>query len=154
MCAFLNHRPSTAWASHRKKHSTLTISYTQMEPSLSSHLEHPWPNTQTQTHRYKGTCTHAHTCARTHTHTHVRAHTHTHTLLKRGLHYTGITKRNVLIKLCRQLQTARRETGNDVVHQALKENASRGLCVCAYSSVPLFTMPSWRKTWLLMTTQR
>lgn len=30
MCAFLNHRPSTAWASLRKKHSTLTISYTQM----------------------------------------------------------------------------------------------------------------------------
>lgn len=67
-----------------------------------------------------------HICTQPYTLTHI----HTEILLRRGLHYTGITKRNVLIKLCRQLQTARRENGNDVVHQAFKENTSRGLCMC------------------------
>ncbi len=114
MCAFLNHRSWTAQTLHRKKHSTLALSHIHTAlPFLPSGA----PLTQN---------------------THICAQPHTHTLrfiLRRGLHYTGITKRNVLIKLCRQLQTARRENGNDVVHQALKENTSRGLYMCAYNGV-------------------
>lgn len=67
------------------------------------------------------------------THTCSQLLTHTRTqicILRRGFHYTRITKRNVLIKLCRQLQNAKRENGNDVVHGALKKNTSRGLCMC------------------------
>ncbi len=78
-----------------------------------------------------------HKCSQPYTLTHTHTDTHTEILLRRGLHYTGITKRNVLIKLCRQLQTARRENGNDVVHQAFKENTSRGLCMCVYTGVSL-----------------
>lgn len=53
---------------------------------------------------------------------------------ERRLHYTGITKRNVLIKWRGQLQTARRENGNDVVHQALKKEPSGGqrMCTCSF----------------------
>lgn len=87
------------------------------------------PLTQ-NTQRCKSSLSLTHSYFHMYAHTHTQAHTNTSTKtsikrrarLKRGLHhYTGITKRNILIKLCRQLQTARRENGNDVVHQVLKE---------------------------------
>lgn len=99
---------------------------------------HPWPKTNARAH--------------THARTQSERKREREILLRRALHYTGITQRNVLIKLCRQLQTARRGTGNDVGHQALKEKASRGLCVCVCvynvasvcqcSFLPLFNMSS------------
>lgn len=63
MCAFLNHRPYTAQTLHRQKHSTLPVLNTFL-PFLPSGA----PLTQ-------------HTCRGE------------HTLLRRGLHYTGITKK-------------------------------------------------------------
>lgn len=102
---------------------------TQLSPSYTHKCSPPPPFLPSGAPLNQNTRTHTSICTSMHT------YTDTHTLLRRGLHYTGITKRNVLIKLCRQLQTTKREIGNDVVHQALKENASRGLCMCAYNVV-------------------
>lgn len=67
--------------------------------------------------------------------------------LKRQFYYTGITKRNVLIKCRRQLQATRRKIDNGAVHLALKKNASGGQRISVHSTSCLCsTSPAVKKT--------
>lgn len=87
-----------------------SLSHTETPPS--SHLVDQDP-------KHTDMCTTSHQHINTRTDTHMHVHTHIlRSTLERKLHYTGITTRNVLIKCYRQLQNARRENGNDLVHQA------------------------------------